>query len=178
MKTGNHSTLQTSAGSLSVLQIKHFPGGPNIFFLTESLGCIELWRDFPAKLGTMTNCNVLVYDRLGYGKSGPFNNLQRDTDYLDIEADLLLEILDAYSIEKAILFGHSDGGTIALIFGAKYPSRSMGIITEGAHIFPEEKGANGIKQAISAYEKTDLKSKLEKYHGNKTHDVFWIWAGT
>jgi len=178
MKTGNQSMFESSAGALSVLHFHNFPGHPTIIFLHESLGCIELWRDFPEKLGEAAKCNVLVYDRLGYGKSEPFKDLQRDTDYLDIEAHILLEILDDYGIEKAILFGHSDGGTIALIFAATYPGRTLGLITEGAHIFPEEKGANGIKQAIHAYEKTDLKKKLEKYHGHKTHDVFWIWAGT
>ena len=178
MSNGIQSTLQCSAGTLSVLHINNFPGRPTIIFLHESLGCIELWRDFPKKLGELTKCNVLVYDRLGYGKSGPFKELKREIDYLDIEADVLLELLDAYGIDKAILFGHSDGGTIALIFAARYPSRVSGVITEGAHIYPEEKGAQGINNAIDAYEKTDLKTRLEKYHGDKTHDVFWIWAGT
>jgi pimeloyl-ACP methyl ester carboxylesterase len=178
MKTGIQSMYESSAGPLSLLHFDNFPGHPTIIFLHESLGCIELWRDFPERLGQVSKCNVLVYDRLGYGQSGPFNTLQRDIDYLDIEADILLEIMNAYDIEKSILFGHSDGGTIALIFAARYPGRTLGLVTEGAHIFPEEKGAEGIKQAIHAYEKTNLKTKLEKYHGDKTHNVFWIWAGT
>ncbi len=171
-------TLKTSAGELSVLHYHNYSGRPAIVFLHESLGCIELWRDFPKKLGEITNCNVLVYDRLGYGKSGPFNNSKRGIDYLDIEAGILLEVLDACNIDKAILFGHSDGGTIALIFAAKFPSRSLGIIAEGAHIFVEEEGLDGIRQAVKLYETTDLKTKLEKYHGNKTHNVFQSWAGT
>jgi pimeloyl-ACP methyl ester carboxylesterase len=171
-------TIQTSVGELSVLQYHNYPGRPTIVFLHESLGCIEHWRDFPKKLGEITNCNILVYDRLGYGKSGPFSNIHRDIDYLDIEAGVLSEVMDACHINKAILFGHSDGGTIALIFAAKFPSRSLGIISEGAHIFVEEEGLHGIQKAVKAYETTNLKAKLEKYHGNKTDDVFQAWAGT
>ncbi len=170
--------LKTSVGDLSVLRYETYAGKPTIVFLHESLGCIELWRDFPKKLGELTECNVLVYDRLGYGQSGPFSSIKRGIDYMDIEADILLEVIELCKIEKTILFGHSDGGTIALIFGAKYPSKVAGIISEAAHVFLEEEGLDGIRQAVRAFETTNLKTRLEKYHGNKTDDVFWIWAGT
>ncbi len=129
-------------------------------------------------LGRITQCNVLIYDRLGYGKSGPFLTSTRDNNYLELEADLLNELLDLYNIDSAILFGHSDGGSIALIAGAKFPTRVSRIITEGAHVFVEEITLNGIQRAISMYRNGNLKSKLEKYHGNKTEEMFWAWADT
>lgn len=170
--------LKISAAELQVLKYGNDADKPTIVFLHDSLGSIELWRGFPKKLGELTKCNVLVYDRQGYGKSSPFTTSKRNNDYLEIEADILLEVLEDCRIDNAILFGHSDGGSIALIFGARYPSKVLGIITEGAHIFVEEQTLDGIKQAVKAYQKTNLKSKLEKYHGNKTDDVFWAWAGT
>jgi pimeloyl-ACP methyl ester carboxylesterase len=170
--------LKTSAGELHVLRYDIVSGRPTIVFLHDSLGCIELWRDFPNKLGQLTKCNVLVYDRQGYGQSGPFTTSKRNNDYLEREADVLLEVLEVGKIETAILFGHSDGGSIALIFAAKYPSKVAGIITEGAHIFVEDETLDGIRQAVKAYQTTNLKAGLEKYHGNKTGDVFWSWAGT
>jgi pimeloyl-ACP methyl ester carboxylesterase len=142
------------------------------------LGCIELWRDFPEKLGELTQCNILIYDRQGYGKSCPFSYSKRDINYMEQEADLLNELLGFWQIDKAILFGHSDGGSIALITAGKYPDKIQGIITEGAHVFVEEVTLNGIEEAIKLYETTDLKTKLEKYHGNKTDEMFWAWAST
>lgn len=151
---------------------------PTLIFLHDSLGCIKLWRAFPTKLGEATNCNVLVYDRQGYGESSPFTSHERAHDYLEKEADVLNELIDRCGIKQAILFGHSDGGSIALLAAAKYPSSILGAITEGAHIFVEGITLAGIQTAVEAYRNTNLNERLQKYHGNKTEAVFWAWAKT
>ncbi|ESU22750.1 alpha/beta hydrolase fold protein [Flavobacterium enshiense DK69] len=175
--TNMQTKIKFSPEEISINRIDNYPGRPTIIFLHDSLGCVELWRDFPEKLGTLTNCNVLVYDRQGYGKSCPFIYSKRDNDYMELEADILNELLSFWNIDKAILFGHSDGGSIALLTAAKYPEKISGIITEGAHVLVEEVTLNGIREAIDLYKTTDLKSKLEKYHGDNTEDMFWAWAG-
>lgn len=151
---------------------------PILIFLHDSLGCIELWRDFPTKLGEATNCSVMVYDRQGYGKSSPFTSHERTLDYLENEADVLNELIVQRGIKQAILFGHSDGGSIALLAAAKYPPSILGVITEGAHIFVEDITLYGIQLAVQAYQTTNLKERLQKYHSNKTDAVFWAWAKT
>ncbi len=173
-----HFHLKTSVGELHALKYGNDAIKPTIVFLHESLGCAELWRDFPKKLGTLTTCNVLVYDRLGYGKSSPFTTLKRGKDYLEIEADILIEVLKVCKIDKTILFGQSDGGSIALIAAAKYPSQIKGVITEGAHIFVEDITLEGIEEAVKAWHTTNLKEKLQKYHADKTEALFWAWAKT
>ena len=97
---------------------------------------------------------------------------------MEQEADLLSELIKYWNINNVILFGHSDGGSIALITAGKYPQSISGIITEGAHIFVEDLTLNGIEEAIQLYKKTNLKFKLEKYHRNKTDEMFWAWAST
>ncbi len=151
---------------------------PTIVFLHDSLGCIQLWRDFPKQLADVTNCNFLVYDRHGYGASDAFGPEPRDSGYLEKEADFLDALLAHLNIEQAILFGHSDGGSIAIIAAAKYPARIRAVISEAAHLFVEEITMNGIREAVTAYEHTALKRRLERYHGTKTDAVFWAWAGT
>lgn len=151
---------------------------PTIIFLHDSLGCVELWRDFPIVLGNATNCNVLVYDRQGYGKSAPFTTTARNNSYLEMEADILCLLIEQCGIHHAILFGHSDGGSIALITAAKYPSHIIGVVTEGAHIFVEEITLNGIREAVQTYHTTNLKERLQKYHGDKTDAVFEAWTNT
>jgi len=170
--------IKFSPHNIALKKIGNYPGSPTIIFLHDSLGCVTLWKDFPQRLGELTRCNVLVYDRLGYGKSGPFLFPKRDNDYVELEADLLNQLLVFWKIDRAILFGHSDGGSIALLAAAKYPERILGIITEGAHIFVEAITVNGIREAVALYETTDLKMKLQKYHGDKTEAMFRAWTET
>lgn len=154
------------------------PRLPTIIFLHDSLGCIQLWRSFPAKLGETANCNTIVYDRLGYGQSSAFKHEDRHLNYMELEADKLIELLDKWGLEQAILFGHSDGGSIAIIAAGKYPDRIRAIITEGAHVFVEPITLKGIEEAIDLYAQTDLRVKLAKYHGNKTKKMFDAWSKT
>ncbi|MFC0780658.1 alpha/beta fold hydrolase [Flavobacterium sp. HJSW_4] len=155
-----------------------FENRPTIVFLHDSLGCVELWRDFPKRIAELTQCNVLIYDRLGYGKSDPMPTYVRPVNYLELEADVLNTILEKLKIENAILFGHSDGGSIALIAASKYPNRIEKVICEAAHIFVEEITLNGIREAVVAYQNTNLPERLQKYHGNKTETIFKAWTET
>lgn len=151
---------------------------PTLIFLHDSLGCIELWRDFPKKLATLAQCNYLIYDRQGYGKSCKFSTEKRGLDYLEREADILQSLIEKHQIEQAILFGHSDGGSIALLTAARHPKNIMGLITEGAHVLVEEVTLKGIRAAMHQYQTTDLKSRLEKYHGQNTEAMFQAWTQT
>ncbi|MCT4579836.1 MAG: alpha/beta hydrolase [Flavobacteriales bacterium] len=171
--------LRNGLGELEIEKSNFNEASPTLIFLHDSLGCIELWRDFPKKLAQVTNCNYLVYDRWGYGKSSLNTQLpDRPDNYLDIEADILNELIEALSIPNPILFGHSDGGTIALITGAKYANTIKAIITEGAHIFVEDITLNGILEAKEAYRTTNLKDKLYKYHTERTPYLFEAWTET
>lgn len=149
-----------------------------IVFLHDSLGCNELWRSFPEKLTRNTGTNLLMYDRRGYGQSSPFGDEPRRTGYMETEADLLMVLLEQCKVTNPILFGHSDGGTIALLAAAKYPDKIKAVITEGAHVFVEDITLDGIEMAKEQYAATDLKSRLAKYHGDKTQRLFDAWTQT
>lgn len=166
----------------AALQVQYHASGtaaPTLVFLHDSLGCITLWRDFPGRLAAATGCAVLVYDRQGYGQSPGFSERDtRDNTYLEKEADVLERLLAAYHINEAILFGHSDGASIALITAAKYPARIKAVISEAAHIFVEEVTLKGVRAAVTAYHTTNLRERLQRYHGIKTDAVFSAWTDT
>jgi pimeloyl-ACP methyl ester carboxylesterase len=153
---------------------------PALVFLHEGLGCIPMWRNFPSVLCKKTGCPALLYDRWGYGKSDPLPVVgPRITSYLHDESLVSLpEVLKQCNIDDAILIGHSDGGSMALMYAAVYPNTVRGIITEAAHVFVEEKTLKGIREAVEIYKKTDLKEKLTKYHGHNTEKMFYGWADT
>lgn len=151
---------------------------PVLVFLHDSLGCIELWRDFPQKLSTLTGLPYMIYDRQGYGKSSPFSGEKRKNDYLEKEARVLPEVLKQCAVNYAILIGHSDGGSIALVAAAEHPDLISAVISEGAHVFVEDKTLVGIIAAKQQYLITNLKDRLAKYHGDKTEAVFDAWTET
>lgn len=163
---------------VSVLHWQYDKQMPFLVFLHDSLGCISTWKNFPLAVAKEVHCNLLVYDRVGYGKASSFKEQKRNKLYLEKEADFLNKMLNELGIEKAILFGHSDGGSIALIMAAKYSHKVDGVITEGAHVFVEDITLSGIKNAVALYQNTKLKRLLQKYHFEKTDAVFKAWTQT
>jgi pimeloyl-ACP methyl ester carboxylesterase len=151
---------------------------PYLVFLHEGLGCIDMWRIFPEKLCKNTNCPGLVYDRLGYGKSSPLVR-SRTVHYLHEYAlqELPLLLQSVIPRKPFILIGHSDGGSISLIYAAERPAFLMGVISEAAHVFVDRLSITGIEMAKAAWAEGKLKS-LAKYHGDKTEDIFRAWSDT
>jgi pimeloyl-ACP methyl ester carboxylesterase len=156
---------------------------PTLVFLHEGLGCVGMWRDFPYELAESCGCGAFVYSRLGYGRSDPCP-LPRGIDYMHREAlEVLPAVMEAAGIERSILIGHSDGGSIAIIYAGSRAEGSvqgpggnlLGLITEAAHVFCEEISVRSIREAGKAYLKGDLRDKLEKYHGPNTDCAFWGW---
>jgi len=147
-----------------------------LVFLHEGLGSIGQWRDFPEKICGVTGSPALVYDRCGHGGSDPLTQ-PRKPDYLHDEALLSLpDVLHQCAIENPILIGHSDGGSIAIIYAGTYPQKVTGIITEAAHVFVEDVTVQGIRRAVEVYERTDLKKRLAKFHENNAALMFRGWA--
>ncbi len=103
---------------------------------------------------------------------------ERPTNYMELEAAVLHDLLTELKIDDAILFGHSDGGTIALLAAGKYPAKIKAIICEAAHIFVEDITLKGIYAAMEEYKKTNLRERLAKYHGDNTDTLFNAWTKT
>jgi pimeloyl-ACP methyl ester carboxylesterase len=149
---------------------------PTIVFLHEGLGCVAMWRDFPERVIEVTNCGALVYSRAGYGESAPIE-LPRAVNFMHEEAlEVLPQILETFQIRDAILFGHSDGGSIALILaGAGRSNTIRALILEAPHVFVEMLGLESITKAKENYEQGSLKASLKRYHGDNVDCAFRGW---
>lgn len=176
----SHSEYLTVAGKrLEVAWHGPTPGeAPTLVFLHEGLGCVAMWRDFPAELAAATGCGALVYSRLGYGRSDPCS-LPRPVRYMHDEGlHVLPELLDVAGIRECILIGHSDGGSIAIVYAGGTPATPLrGLITEAAHVFCEPLTLRSIREAKLAYTEGGLRGKLQKHHGQNTDCAFWGWNG-
>jgi pimeloyl-ACP methyl ester carboxylesterase len=176
---------------------------PTLVFLHEGLGCVAMWRNFPERLAEATGCSALVYSRTGYGHSDP-TELPRPVRFMHDEALVTLpQVLDAFAIREAILVGHSDGGSIALIHAGVDGKRSFhhedttgtktgeinrtkpsepapktlirGLILEAPHVFVEEIGLDSIRAIAKEYRSGTLKRPLARYHAENVDETFWGW---
>lgn len=148
---------------------------PTIVLLHEGLGCVALWRSFPAQLAAATGCGVFAWSRRGYGASSPVT-LPRPVSYMHDEArDWVRPVLDAAGVRRCILLGHSDGGSIAAIYaGSAQDARLRGLALLAPHFFVEEVSLAGIREARERFLNTDLRARLGRYHKD-VDGAFWGW---
>lgn len=156
--------------------------GPLVVFLHEGLGSVSMWRDFPARLCEAAGARGIVFSRPGYGRSSlPEDEQRREPDYLHRQAfevlPRFLEAIGGYGPAAPWLFGHSDGGTIALLHAARFPERTAGIVAVAPHIFVEDVTIAGIERARAAWLVTDVRARLARHHADPDW-VFWSWNDT
>jgi pimeloyl-ACP methyl ester carboxylesterase len=151
-------------------------GAPALVLLHEGLGSVSTWRDFPEALARATGLGVFAWSRAGYGKSDPVE-LPRPLDYMQREGRFVLpEVLDEAGIESALLVGHSDGASIAIVHaGSDGSSRVRGLALLAPHVFCEDVSVESIDKARVAYLETDLRERLQKHHGDNVDIAFWGW---
>ena len=147
-------------------------------FLHEGLGCVSLWRDFPARLSAETGLGAFVYSRQGYGGSDPIE-LPRPPDFMDYEACAVLpEVLRAVGISRYFLIGHSDGASISLIFTANRTFARdglLGLCLEAPHVFVEDVTVQSIAAIGESYHDGTLRQRLARHHGTNVDTAFWGW---
>jgi pimeloyl-ACP methyl ester carboxylesterase len=169
-------TLHIGASELEYRMIGPAPGdAPTIVLLHEGLGSAGLWGDFPEKLQAATGAGVFAYSRAGYGASSPAT-LPRPLDYMHVEAlEVLPRLLDAIGFRRGLLVGHSDGASIAAIYaGGVQDHRIRGLALIAPHFVVEELSVKSIAEIKVAYETTDLRAKLARWHTN-VDNAFHGW---
>jgi len=150
---------------------------PLVVFLHEGLGSIAMWKDFPERLCEAGGFRGLVFSRPGYGRSTPRAADETwDVDFMHRQAhEVLPAFFAALGIdEQPWLFGHSDGGSISLLYAARFPDRVAGLVVLAPHIFVEDITVANIELARSAYIETDLRARLGRYHDDPD-SAFWGW---
>ena len=159
---------------------------PLMVFLHEGLGSVSLWRDFPGELCEALQCRGLVYSRPGYGQSTPrATDAALAPDFMHRQAfELLPALLQALGVNAGVdgasakpwLLGHSDGGSIALLYAARFPDQVAGAVVLAPHILVEDVSVASITEARTTFETTDLRQRLARHHADPD-SAFWGWNG-
>jgi pimeloyl-ACP methyl ester carboxylesterase len=152
---------------------------PLLIFLHEGLGSVAIWKDFPQRLCDAGGYRGLLYSRPGYGQSTPRAPQEKwDVDYLQAQATQVLPtLLHALGLDdsKPWLFGHSDGGSIALIYAAAFPQALSGANVLAPHVFVEDFSLDAIRETVAQYQSTHLKQSLARYHADPD-SAFYGWS--
>jgi pimeloyl-ACP methyl ester carboxylesterase len=74
------------------------------------------------------------------------------------------------------LIGHSDGGSIALLFAAWHPERVGAVVTEAAHTFVEPKTQAGIRDLVALQDAGRTPPWLHKLHGERAERLLRAWS--
>jgi pimeloyl-ACP methyl ester carboxylesterase len=161
---GERAKIVVAGRTLEVGQITTGSDRCPIVLLHEGLGSIDMWRDFPDRLARTTGRDVVVYSRYGHGRSERLHEA-RNPAYMHEEARVALRgLLAALGVAKPVLFGHSDGGSIALIYAATFPGEVEALVLEAPHVFVETLTVEGIARAKAQASDGDLLAKLGRYH--------------
>jgi pimeloyl-ACP methyl ester carboxylesterase len=149
---------------------------PVMVFLHEGLGSVALWKEFPDTLCRRLQLRGLVYSRPGYGSSTAraFDE-HWGKDFMHQQAwDVLPALLSTLNINRPWLFGHSDGGSIALLYVSKFTAECAGAIVVAPHIMVEDISISSITEARQAYQNVGLRDKLARYHDD-VDSAFYGW---
>lgn len=146
--------------------------------LHDSLGCVELWRDFPEALALTLQRPVVAYDRLGFGKSTARSGLP-SVDFIGEEAEIYFPaVRAALGIDRFSLFGHSVGGAMVIMVAAAHGAGCDLVITESAQAFVEPRTREGIIAAKELFQSPGQLNKLTRWHGDKARWVLDAWTET
>ena len=175
METGHIQRIAIDGSELELVRIParraHLP---SLVFLHEGLGSAELWRDFPEAIGARTGAETIAYSRRGNGFSTPIDGPRRPSYMHDEALTVLPALLDVLQVRETILFGHSDGASIAIVFAGEYPQRVHGMVLEAPHLFVEPISVASIAAIRTQYERTPLRERMSRYHAD-VDKTFYGW---
>ncbi len=89
---------------------------------------------------------ILIPDRSGYGQSERLDTM--DMDFHRRAAHEMIGFLDALGIDRAFLWGHSDGSVIAIWMALMQPERFHGLILEAFHYYRVKPGSRGFFETM------------------------------
>jgi len=182
--------IDLQVGGLRLEHAWHGPGpeaAPTLVFLHDGLGCVGTWREQPAELAAAIGWGALVYSRAGHGGSEPDPAREpRSLRFLEEEAAILPAVLQAAGVRDAILVGHSDGGTIALLAAANAARAGAGqpraLVTIAPHVDCEPRTQVAIAQMLRDFEAVGpgqggYRDRLARHHGPGAERLFRSWSG-
>jgi pimeloyl-ACP methyl ester carboxylesterase len=110
-------------------------GPTDIVYVPGWVSNVELvWEDpglarFLRRLSSFAR--LITFDKRGTGLSDPV--AIDDLPDFETRMDDLRAVMDAAGSDSATIFGHSEGGTLSILFAATHPDRTDGLVLTGSY---------------------------------------------
>ncbi len=131
------------------------------------------WEAYPWDVTALAaRHRVLAPDRTGYGGSGRLAALP--AGFHRLMAEETLRVLDALGVDRAALWGHSDGAVIAAWAALLAPDRVSALVLEAFHVFPAKvSSVEFFRNAVDAPEAFGpaVVEALRRDHGDAWREV-------
>lgn len=125
------ATQYTKSGRINIAYQVFGDGPIDLVYIPGWVSNIDLmWEcqelvSFFQELGKVAR--IILFDKRGTGLSDRVVDLST----LEERMDDIRAVMDAVGSEKAVLFGHSEGGSVSALFAATYPNRTLSLIAFG-----------------------------------------------
>lgn len=176
---GTDRWVETPRGRLFLRDWAGDDGRAPVILMHDSLGSVDLWRDFPQALAVATGRRVIAYDRLGFGRSDPYPGAPDVPGFIAAEAKVDFPLLlRALGLDRFALLGHSVGGGMGLEIAARWTVQCEALITISAQTFAEPRTLDGIRATQADFADRARMQRLARYHGDKADWVLRAWTGS
>ncbi|MCK9685198.1 alpha/beta fold hydrolase [Scleromatobacter humisilvae] len=153
------------------------PARAPIVLLHDSIGCVELWRDFPARLAAATGRRVLAYDRLGFGRSDARSGRPSRAFVAEEATTGFAALREQLAIGRFVVVGYSVGGGMAVEIAARTSTDCEALVTMSAQAFVEDRTLAGLRVAQAQFADPAQVKRLARYHGDKAAWALDAWLG-
>ncbi|MEM8524325.1 MAG: alpha/beta fold hydrolase [Bacteroidota bacterium] len=156
-------TQYTKSGSVNIAYQVFGEGKTDLVYIPGWVSNIDwMWLcpelvNFFTELGKAAR--VILFDKRGTGLSDRVVELST----LEERMDDIRAVMDAVDSRKAILFGHSEGGSVSALFAATYPNRTLALIAFG--IFAKRKYSPDYPWAPTSEERKLVYDMIENNWG-------------
>ncbi len=163
------ATQYTKSGRLNIAYQVFGSGAVDLVYIPGWVSNIDLMWSCPElvhffnELGKIAR--VILFDKRGTGLSDRIVEVST----LEERMDDIRAVMDAVDSEKAVLFGHSEGGSVSALFAATYPARVISMITFG--IFAKRRYAPNYPWAPTDEERQLVYDMIESKWGSGEMDL-------
>lgn len=125
------SSIVTEQG---ILHYESIGRGQPIILLHGWINSWDVWREMMINLANTRRYRVYALDFWGFGDSAKATQIQATPFQIDSYVEMVNQFMDALGIQKAPIFGHSMGGTVALQMSLSHPERVEKVALVGSPV--------------------------------------------
>ncbi|MHA7056506.1 alpha/beta fold hydrolase [Aquimarina sp. M1] len=156
-------TTYTKCGDINIAYQVFGSGSVDLVYIPGWVSNIDYMWSCPELVSFFEELSkfarVILFDKRGTGLS------DRVVEFATLEERMedITAVMDAADSERAVLFGHSEGGSVSALFSATYPDRVISLLTFG--VFARRRYSEDYPWAPTDQERKEVYDMIEDNWG-------------